>query len=198
MKINRNDYDNVRLDVEKLTPGGHKCVIKQVVEAKASTGKDMMVISFDTTEEDAQPKFYTNDYLAQEGMSKKWHGTHNIVQGNEYFMKNLKKFCGALEASNEGFVAIAEDGTVNLEGMKGKLVGIVFREEEYLANTGRKGTNAKPFYFCTYEDAPGREIPAKKELKEQPQAFASPNPDAAKEGFMAIPDSVEDEGLPFA
>lgn len=198
MRINRNDYDNVRLDSPRLAPGGHKCVIKQVLEGRSQTGKDMLTISFDTTEEDAQPKYFTEDYLGQTGTAKKWHGNHYIVQGNDYFMKNLKQFVGAAEASNEGFEGIDKDGNVKTEDFKGKKIGIVFREEEYMANTGRKGTSVKSFYFCNYDDAADKPVPEKKALAEQPQAFAAPDPAAASEGFMAIPDAVEDEGLPFA
>lgn len=198
MKINRNDYDNVRLDSPRLTPGGHRCVIKQVLESRSQTGRDMLTISFDTTEEDSQPKYFTEDYLGQTGNARKWHGNHYIVQGNDYFLKNLKQFAGAVEASNDGFEGVDKDGNVKTDDFKGKKVGIVFREEEYLANTGRKGTSVKSFYFCNYADAMDKPVPEKKALPEQPQAFASPDPAAASEGFMAVPDNLEDEGLPFA
>ena len=198
MKVNRNEYDNVRLDTPRLTPGGHKCIIKQVLEGRSQTGKDMLTISFDTTEEDPQPKFYTNDYLGQSGTAKKWHGTSYITQGNEYFLKNLKQFVGAVESSNEGFSGLTDDGIVKTDEFKNKLVGIVFREEEYLANTGRKGTSVKSFYFCNYADAEDKPVPEKRLLPEQTKAFASPDPAAASEGFMAVPDTLEDvEGLPF-
>ena len=198
MKVNRNEYDNVRLDVERLKAGGHKCIIKQVLEGRSQTGKDMLTISFDTTEEDSQPTYFTEDYLGQSGTAKKWHGNHYIVQGNDYFLKNLKQFVGAAEASNEGFEGLDKDGTVKTDDFKGKKIGIVFREEEYLANTGRKGTSVKSFYFCNYEDAADKPVPEKRALPEQTKAFASPDPAAASEGFMAVPDSLEDEGLPFA
>lgn len=198
MRVNRNEYDNVRLDVERLKAGGHKCIIKQVLEGRSQTGKDMLTISFDTTEEDSQPKFFTEDYLGQSGTAKKWHGNHYIVQGNDYFLKNLKQFVGAAEASNEGFEGLDKDGTVKTDDFKGKKIGIVFREEEYLANTGRKGTSVKSFYFCNYEDAADKPVPEKRLLPEQTKAFASPDPAAASEGFMAVPDTLEDvEGLPF-
>lgn len=198
MRVNRNEYDNVRLDVERLKAGGHKCVIKQVLEGRSQTGKDMLTISYDTTEEDSQPKFFTEDYLGQSGTAKKWHGNHYIVQGTDYFLKNLKQFVGAAEASNEGFEGLDKDGTVKTDDFKGKKIGIVFREEEYLANTGRKGTSVKSFYFCNYADAEDKPVPEKRTLPEQTRVFASPDPAAASEGFMAVADNLEDEGLPFA
>lgn len=199
MRVNRNEYDNVRLDVERLKAGGHKCIIKQVLEGRSQTGKDMLTISYDTTEEDSQPKFFTEDYLGQSGTAKKWHGNHYIVRGNDYFLKNLKQFVGAAEASNEGFEGLDKDGTVKTDDFKGKKIGIVFREEEYLANTGRKGTSVKSFYFCNYADAEDKPVPEKRTLPEQTRAFASPDPAAASEGFMAVADNLEDvEGLPFA
>lgn len=198
MRVNRNEYDNVRVDVERLKAGGHKCIIKQVLEGRSQTGNDMLTISYDTTEEDSQPKFFTEDYLGQSGTAKKWHGNHYITQGNDYFLKNLKQFVGAAEASNEGFEGLDKDGVVKTDDFKGKKIGIVFREEEYLANTGRKGTSVKSFYFCNYADAEDKPVPEKRTLPEQTRAFASPDPAAASEGFMAVADNLEDEGLPFA
>lgn len=201
MRVNRNEYDNIKLDIERLKPGGHRCIIKQVTEGLSQKGQPMLTIMFDTTEEDPQPKFFTNDYLDQTGTAKKWHGNSYITNGNDYFLKNLKQFIGAVEASNEGFEGITEDGNVKIDELKNKKVGIVFREEEYLANTGRKGTSTKQFYFCNYEDALSKPVPDKKLLKNGTtnNAFApSSNPDAANEGFMQIaPDALEDEGLPF-
>lgn len=197
MKINRNDYDNVRLSTERLKAGGHRCIIKQVNEGKSSTGKDMLTISFDTTEEDIQPKFFTNDYLAQES-NKKWHGSYYMVN-NDYFLKTLKQLNGAIKSTNEAFEGVSDEGLIITDAYKGQKVGIVFREEEFMANTGRKATSVKPFYFCSYDDAPEREIPAKKALPDTAQAFTpSADPMSANEGFMAVPDNLEDEGLPFA
>lgn len=196
MRINKNDYDRVDLGREKLKAGGHKCIIKQMTEGKSSTGKEMLTIMFDTTEEDIQPKYFTNDYLAQES-NKKWHGSYFMVN-NDYFLKTLKQLNGAIKATNESFEGVSEEGLVITEAYKGQKVGIVFREEEFMANTERKATSVKPLYFCNYDEAPEREIPAKKALTETPQAFTpSADPMAANEGFMAVPDNLEDEGLPF-
>lgn len=198
MKINMKEYDNVKIGTaEQLKAGGHKCIIKNVSEGLSKTGKDMLIIGFDTAADDRQPGFYTNDYLLQ-ASNQKWRGNHYLVMGTEYSMKNLKQFIGAVEASNEGFKGITEEGIVKTDELTGKKVGIVFRPEEYLANTGRIGTSIKSFYFCNYEDALDKEIPEKKALAPQKEAFASPDPMAASEGFMSIPDAVEDDGLPFA
>lgn len=202
MKINKNDYDRVQIGTfEKLTAGGHKCIIKQAIETQSSTGKPMIVVSYDTTEEDTQPNYYMNDWMSREGDKKKWRGTHNIVMGNEYSMKNLKQLCTAIQDSNgmEEDSFISEEGEVRLDAMKGLKVGIIFREEEYEPQSadykfkdGKWPTVTKSFMFCNYVEAFGRQIPKIKEL-------GKPVPGVKKEdefGFVNV--ETEDlQGLPF-
>lgn len=205
MRINKNDYDNVQLTSSRLSPGGHRCIIKAAQEEISRTGKPMIRINFDTDSDDREPQFYTNDYLAQDSMNRKWHGFICVVCSGDYFMKNLKQIGTALKDSNPGFELVAEDGTVRISEMAGKKVGIVFQEEEYLSNRGNIGTSTKPKYFCNVADAYDKPIPDKKlyqaEDAAQPTAFAAPpiatnDPKLANEGFMQVPNGNE-EGLPF-
>ena len=200
MWIDKKEYDNVKLgSKERLTAGGHKCVIKEAREGKSQKGYEMIIISLDTTEEDAQPLFYTNDYLSQDDGAKKWHCTHYISKSSEYFMSTLKKFVNAVETSNEGFKGVQDDGNIDFDTFRNKKVGVVFREEEYIANTGNKGRNVKPFYFCSYDKAFEQDVPSPKTIDDPAPAFApASDPAAASEGFLEIPAGVnEDDGLPF-
>ena len=204
MNINKKDYDNVQLAAPRLNPGGHLCTIKSITEGKSKTGKEMLTIFFDTSAEDPQPFFYSNDYISQPAMGKKWHGTAYIVMGTDFSLKNLKQFVTAVEDSNEGFVGVTDEGNVKLQEMAGKPVGIVFGEEEYLANTGRVGTSVKPKYFCNKDKVFEQPVPEKKLLEGQPvqqSPFSVPSSDPAlaNEGFMQVPEGnqLELEGLPF-
>ena len=50
------NYDTIPVGGgESLKAGGHKCVIKMLEEATSSKGNQMLIISFDTSDEDIQP-----------------------------------------------------------------------------------------------------------------------------------------------
>ena len=81
-----------------------------------------------------------------------------------------------------GIEVLRDNGFAQL---KGKKVGFVVREEEYLKSDGSVGVSRKPFRFCTYDKAEQQEIPKKKTL----------SPSA---GFTAVADDFSsDAGLPF-
>ena len=71
--------------------------------------------------------------------------------------------------------------------LKGKAVGGVFGEEEYVGNDGTIKTARKLFWFRGIDKVMDAEIPAKRTVEPQP---------ASNDGFMNIPDSIDNE-LPF-
>ena len=72
--------------------------------------------------------------------------------------------------------------------LKGKAVGGVFGEEEYIGNDSTVKTARKLFWFRGIDKVMDAEVPAKRTVDE---------PQASTDSFMNIPDNVEDEGLPF-
>ncbi len=78
MKIPSNYDRNAAEGFEALTPGGHKCVIMQAEEKKSQNGKQMLVVSFDTSEEDTQPKYFSNRYLAARSPRAAWMSFRHI------------------------------------------------------------------------------------------------------------------------
>ena len=208
-------FDDIQLGVA-LTPGGHKCVIKRVEETQSQSGKDMLVIYFDTSAEDTQPGFFSTQFANAQKNPKKdpvWRGKSYLVTEGEYGPANLKRFTTAVEDSNEGFQVAW--GNAFASCFKEKKVGIIFRMEEYTTDTGEIRASVKPFRFCNYSKAFEQDVPARKNLPAQEQkptlqdaynqamAQQSQQPhqqtfdEMAKEGFMAIPDDLNDEGLPF-
>lgn len=194
-----SNYDDIVLGAT-INPGGHKCVIKKVEETKSQSGKDMIVVYFDTTKEDPQPNFFTDKYLAEKKAKKEdvpWKGRSWIVTEGKYGPTNLKKFCTAVEDSNEGFQVQWGDKFAGC--FTDKLVGVVFRIEEYVdEGTSEIRASVKPCWFCDYSKALEQKIPNRKEA---PAPKTDPQDDwrkQAQEGFMAIPDNLDDEGLPFS
>lgn len=207
MIINKpENYDKLRTSWEPLAPGGHKCIIKQVEGTVSKNGNKMLRISFDTDQDDKQPKFYTNAFLFDKnaGRDAFWRGTTLVVidPKTDYGDGNLKRFVTAVEDSNPDF--ITKWGEAFCECFAGAKVGIVFRQEEYTRADGQLGVAVKALRFCNYDTALDQKVPQRKtqDKPQQPQyqqmAFQQAlDPALAQEGFMQVSDPLEDEGLPF-
>ena len=169
--------------------GGHKLVIMQVEEVTASNGNQYLKISFDTTKDDVQPNYYSNAYKNDTRDNKKWSGVTTVFPTDKEgkTSKQFKTFCTAVEHSNNGFKMVWGEQFCN--ALKGKAVGGVFGEEEYLYN-GEVKTANKLFWFRGIDKVMDANIPAKRTVDAPQQTNY--------DGFMNIPDGVEDDGLPFA
>ncbi len=198
-----NNFDNINIGAG-ITPGGHKCVIKKVEETKSRAGKDMIIVYFDTHKDDTQPGFYTEKYYADQKANKDlvWKGRSWIVTEGDYGPTNLKRFTTAVEDSNPGFEV--QWGDKFAACFTDKLVGVIFRMEEFTLDDGQAGAAAKPFRFCAFDKALDAKVPERKCLPEQkPQPTLQQAYDQQswtgqlQEGFMSIPDNLDDAGLPF-
>lgn len=198
------NYDAINVGWTPIKPGGHKCIIKKVEESVSSTGKEMLLVYFDMDKTDEQAGYFANQYLEDQKNGKKdikWKGINYLVtdESTEYGTTNLKRFTTSVEESNSGFKI--QWGEAFTACLKDKKVGIVFRQEEYTKQDGSLGTSVKPMRFCGYEKALDQPAPDKK-VQKQPtysqSTFApSSDPFMASEGFMQVPDSLSDAGLPF-
>lgn len=192
------NYEELKGDWQPLAQGGHKCVIKEVREtvSEYDSSKTVVLISFDTAEEDQQPMYFTNLYLSDKRQDKKWRGTKSYFVESEYFEKQLSKFVGALEASNPD-VHFWKKDELDVKACKNQRIGIVFRGKEYQKQDGSIGFTVEPFFFCDYDQAFDQDVPEVKKVERPAQAQA-PASAPADEGFMDIADGLDDEGLPFS
>lgn len=197
-----NDYDQTIANpdgFEALPAGGYVCKIMEVKEVKSSTGKEMLKISLDIAEGEKKD-FFANAYKADDRKEKKWGAVMHIVTEGDYGTANLKRFVTAVERSNKGF-AVAW-GAKFEACFKGKLVGCLFREEDYLNAMNEKKTAVKPFMFRTADKIrEGVPVPERKELSDEDYDKAAdhaalPDPMKDADGFMNIPDGIAEE-LPF-
>lgn len=175
-------YNEITLGGEALSPGGHRCAIRQVTETKSQAGNDMLIIEFDTHQTDTQPSYYGSRYLEDQRSGKaeddlKWRGRSWLVvdENTEYGSKNLKAFNTAMLDSNPDLgVTTPEGGRDVVWGpgyaaqFAGKLVGIVFRQEEYTKDDGSLGVATKPMRYCDFNKAFEQKIPDRKRLDTRP------------------------------
>ena len=182
-------YDEAQV-LGEFTPinlGGHKLVIMKVEEVTALNGNKYIKVSFDTAKDDVQPNYYSNSYKNDTRDNKKWSGVTTVFPTDKdgKTSKSFKTFCTAVEHSNSGFKMVWGDQFCN--ALKGKAVGGVFGEEEYVGNDGTIKTARKLFWFRGIDKVMDAEIPDKRTVEPQP---------ASNDGFMNIPDSIDNE-LPF-
>ena len=107
----------------------------------------------------------------------------------------FKRMCSAVSKSNGSFVF--DGGQVNSDEktLIGKLVGLVFGEEEYLGNDGNVKIRLYVYEERSVADikASNFKVPELKKLKNE--SSTSGNPAQVSDAFMNVPDGEEE--VPF-
>lgn len=160
-----NGFETVAasLSIDPLELGGHVCVIKGVEEAKSKTGKDMLKVALDIGGDDPQAGYYSERFKNDTRENKKWPCIAYVVTtdntGN--CSRGLAQFVTSVEESNSGFRFPWD----NLQLLKGKRIGGVFGQEEYMGTDGKKHKATKLFWFRSADKVKEAAVPKLKELK---------------------------------
>jgi hypothetical protein len=186
-------------DTGRLPVGGYVLKILDV-KYQANDWGDVIQLSFDIFEGE-QKDFFSNNYKAQTSEDKKWKGTYRIrvpkddgSEQDEWTMRRFKTAITNFEESNSGYHWNWDEQT-----LKGKVIGALFNNKEYEFE-GRRGffTNCHSLVSAEKVRTGKFEVPGDTLLKKgNGQAQAGPFTNPIGDGFMNIPDGVEDEGLPF-
>lgn len=224
------NWNNVQAagEFKPLKPGGYVLQIKATREETSRNGNPMLVIAFDIAE--GEFKGYYNDLFAKNtAADRKWPngGIHRIMlpvdNGTDEDNKQMSKLKGFVNAVAESNRNYNPNEYWNIDQLKGKLVGGLFRREEYENQKGERKWTTKLAWPCSVPRIKSGdfEIPEDRPLPEQsnnvvygafPQAPANsypPNPYAnapiaqddpfgGNQGFVPIDDALETDGpLPF-
>lgn len=196
-----NNYDNTQASGE-FTPvelGGHRLIIKQVNETKSKKGKPMIVVLFDFAQDDVQPGYFMKQFKDDIRPEKKWpnQATQYILTEDENgdCSRSFKTFVTCVEHSNNGFSVQWGD---NFEKQfKNKSVGGVFGyQKDYYDGKEREKRVLR--WFTSMEKVAEAKIPDTSETqayKNHKNGYPAGST-ADSDGFMNIPDGVEEE-LPF-
>lgn len=196
-----NNYDNTQAAGE-FTPvelGGHKLIIKQVIETTSKTGKPMIVVLFDFAPDDKQPGYFMEQFKNDIRPDKKWpnQATNYILtedsDGN--CNRSFKTFMTCVEHSNKGFETKWGDNFG--QQFKNKLIGGVFGPQMDFYNNKEIQKRVLRWFISVDRIADATvpemsETQAYKNHKNGYPAGATPFGD----GFMNVPDGVDEE-LPF-
>lgn len=176
----------------KLPAGGYICEIKGArVESVGQNAAKKFVLAVDICEGEHKG-FFDKAWKAAKAQDAgaKWRGTYEVFllkqtgETNPFF----KGMITCIDKSNAPFETVV-GGQIDEARLKGKKIGLLFREEEYLKD-GQIRTATKAFAARTVEDIrKGVETPQKKTLQGGQQQRAQ-NP---AQGFT----QVDDDELPF-
>lgn len=197
-----SNYDETQAQGE-FTPvelGGHKLIIKQVSETKSKNGRDMIAVLFDFAPDDVQPGYFTDQFKNDIRPDKKWPN-----QATQYILtedqdgkcnRSFKTFVTCVEHSNAGFTIQWGDNFG--QQFKNKKVGGVFGEQMDFYN-GKEVKKRIMRWFISLDKVADARIPEITESQSYKNATngypASARP--SDNGFMAIPDGIDDGELPF-
>ncbi len=194
-----NSYDETR--AEGFTPvitGGHHLVIKQVVESKSKSGKNMLVVLFDMAANDSQPGYMAEEFKNDMRPEKKWphSGTQYILteDSDGKCSKSFKRFVTAFEKSNNCSAVWGEKFCAQF---KNKKIGGVFGEVENDYN-GKTFWRSELRWFCEDADADKAAVPERKSLSNGNSGTTSSAPATANtpagdpNAFMSVEESGEE------
>ena len=179
----------------KLPAGAYVCKIMGVRYEEGQNGNsDSILLQHDIIEGE-QKDFYRKQYEANQNEDKKWKGTVRIYvpkdDGSEKdgWTKNaFAKWIQAFEDSNEGYF-----WDWNEDGLKGKLVGIVFGNTGTKID-GREVIYAEPRFGTSVAKVRDGSAPEAKFKSKNGYGKGAPAEDS--DGFMSVPPEIE-EKLPF-
>lgn len=194
MKNYGYDRNDVYADFERLPKGGYVGKIVNVKWEEGQNGNsDMLKFAFDITEGE-YADYFKQQYENNRQEDKKWKGTFNLFcpknDGSEKDGWTRKKFnttIANIEDSNPGFHF---DGA-NEACLKGKAVGLTFRDKEYQKNDGTIGICTECAEFTTVQKIKNGtfKVPNDKLLQK--------NTSVSNEGLVNIPTNTGEDELPF-
>ena len=162
-----SNYDNVEVAEFDFTPielGGHKGIIMKAEEyTSPQSGKTSLKVSVDTSKDDKQPEYFKEQYKNDNRIDKRWSNSaiKFISLGEEENqVKMLKAFITAYENSNN----CKFDWNKDWDQLKGKKIGIVFGQEEYINQNGDLKLNNKLREFRSIDKIDNIKIPKVKLL----------------------------------
>lgn len=181
---------------QKLQLGAYVCKVKRAVVQATDYG-EQLVLLFDIEEGEFR-NYYNNDYAANQNQDKKWRGVLKVwlpkddgSEKDEWTKRTFKGMVTAFENSNPGY-----QFDWNEASLTGKLIGILYRNEEWEMN-GRSGWTVRPFRAISVDSVRDESytLPKEKPLKNKSSygGFTDFNADPAP-SFTELSDDGE---LPF-
>lgn len=157
---------------DRLPAGGYVCKIMNAWCENSRNGSEMLCLALDIAEGAYAGKFSkeyknkkTTDPNARWGCTFKQFTLDNNGSTNSFFKGLLK----SVQDSNPGYMWNWQEASLN-----GKLIGIIFREEEFVANDGSIKTTVRPAFTRSVQRIrDGVEVPEIRRLSGNAAAMQS-------------------------
>lgn len=182
---------------QQLPKGKYECVIKQVAVQESKNGNQQFVLLYDILtgeHKDFYKKMFDADKI-QNPSGAKWRGVFKQNMDG----KGLSWFKGiitSIERSND--FTFQWDKENNEKSLAGKRFGGIFRRRQYEAENGNRPIVTELFRIRSVAGLAEAEVPEDELLPDGPVTRMAPEQaNTINDGFMNIPDGVEDEGIPF-
>lgn len=148
-----DDYDQVsKFSDGVLPPGGYICKIIKVQETASKNGNPMIKVALDIADGEYEG-FYSDRFYGNTSPERKWPCIfHQLIYDarNGGTHRGFKTFCEGVAESNH--IAVPW-GDQFAETLKGKLIGVLFRREEFVGQMdGRKLWMTKPTSWKTVQE----------------------------------------------
>lgn len=189
-------------EFQQLPKGKYECRIVQVATQTSKNGNEQFVILYDIAageHKDFYQKMFDAD-KSRDATGAKWRGVFKQNMDG----KGLSWFKGiitSLERSNSFTFQWDKEG--NEKTMVGKRFGGIFRRRQYEKEDGSRPIITELFQIRSVAGLAEAEVPEDELLPEGPVGRPTPaqaqpgTPSSVGDGFMNIPDGVEDDGVPF-
>ena len=159
------DEINVNEEFEKLELGGHKGIIIKAEEYTSDfSGKKSLKVYVDTASDDKQPGYFKKQYENDTRIDRKYpNGAIKYVPlgEEENQIKMLKSFLTCVENSNTNYTY---NWNKEVDQLKGKKIGLVFGQEEYISQDGTTKLATKLNQFRSIDKVDNVKIPKVKKL----------------------------------
>lgn len=161
---------------KRLPAGAYICKITNVQDVP---NKEYLKVTYDIAEGE-YAGYYTT--LRSDHPDLEWSGAY-VKSYKTAALPMFKRFCSAISKSNSGFVF--DGGSINSDEstLKGKVLGLVFREEEYYSNSGDIRTRLIVHSEFPVDKLELQKVPDVKKLKAETTTAAP-----ASNDFMKVPD----------
>jgi len=179
---------------EALPKGAYVIKIMNAEEKSTKNNNgSYLEISFDIAEGD-YAGFYEKQYRANQNEDKRWSfdAVYRLTIPNDnsqqFIWDNWNTFFADLEDSNNGFVFAGD-----VKSLRNKLIGGKFHIEQSQYN-GNIYSHTRMKWTCVVDDVRNGNLGR---MPEDKMISVDLSPKPSPDGFLAIPEGVTDEELPF-
>jgi hypothetical protein len=172
-----NNWNEVKefSDRQKLPLGAYVCKVKRAAVQANEFGEQLCIV-FDIVEGEFSG-FFNEEFKNNTYDNKKWKGVLRLYipkddgsEKDEWTKRTFKGMVTAFEKSNHGFMWNWDENS-----LAGKMVGILFRNEEWENDEGKSGWTVRPFRAISVDSVRSEDfiLPKDKPLKKKDSGYSA-------------------------